>query len=382
MDTERKKPEGSLISYFSRKVKKHGGINLAQGRPGYDPPKPLLDILKKSIPQSDLHQYAPGNGDPRLLELLALHYNGICKMGTDNILITKGATEGIFQIFLYLTTQLKKPYSVLSFDPVYESYDRLAKIFKLSFEYSDLDDNLQVDFDSLEKICMERKVKIIFIASPGNPLGKVWEKEEIEKILELSARHSIYVIFDAVYQDIYFSSKPFNPLKLQSPYLFYVNSFSKMLSVTGWRVGYIISHQAHIRKIMAILDYTGLSAPYLLQSAIAGYLETNNFGQEYVRNLRKKIRQSYSYLKNALKQVGFQTPDVTGGYFLWTKLPAAFQDGFSFAWDLYEFERVGTVPGENFSQTKNDFIRLNFAMPLSTIQEASQRIQHFVLGNQ
>ncbi|HOE05991.1 MAG TPA: methionine aminotransferase, partial [Bacteroidales bacterium] len=57
----RKLPDTSLISYFSNMVKQHGGINLAQGLPGFRPPEDLLHHLAE-ISTSDAHQYAPGLG--------------------------------------------------------------------------------------------------------------------------------------------------------------------------------------------------------------------------------------------------------------------------------------------------------------------------------
>jgi aspartate/methionine/tyrosine aminotransferase len=69
------KPKGSLISYFSELVKKEGGINLAQGKPGFAPPRQLLAILKRRIKDKNMHQYAPGNGDSDLLDMLAKQFS-------------------------------------------------------------------------------------------------------------------------------------------------------------------------------------------------------------------------------------------------------------------------------------------------------------------
>ena len=70
-----KKPEGSLISYFSNLVKRDGGINLAQGRPGFAPPDELMAILADKAPNPDLHQYAPGNGNFKLIKLFLFGKN-------------------------------------------------------------------------------------------------------------------------------------------------------------------------------------------------------------------------------------------------------------------------------------------------------------------
>jgi aspartate/methionine/tyrosine aminotransferase len=386
MAAEIKKPSGSLISYFSRKVTRSKGINLAQGKPGFSPPPELLHILKKKSSDINLHQYAPGNGNFNLLNLLEKYYSRFIPVTQDNLLIVQGATEGISLIFFYLSTFLTKPYSVLSFDPVYESYPKLSNIFKVPFFYFDFKDDLSIDFIKLEKIIKQKKVKIVFIASPGNPLGRVWQKDEVEQIISLSKKMKFYLIFDSVYKDIYFKEIPYNPLKDKpsstlSNRLFYVTSFSKMLSITGWRVGYIITENNHMKKIRDIHDYTGLSAPSLFQSVIYEYLHSCDYGKKYTTGIRKKCYNSYTYMKNNLERLNFKIPEIQGGYFLWAKLPPQFQDGLVFASHLYDAVNVGVVPGENFSETKNEFIRLNIATEMSIIKKGVRKITEFVSGN-
>lgn len=377
------KPSGSLISYFSRKVTRTNGINLAQGKPGFSPPPELLQILISKSREKNLHQYAPGNGNFNLLKLLEKKYSRFSPTTQDNLLVVQGATEGITLIFFYLTTFLPKPYSALSFDPVYESYPKLSDIFNIPFTYFDFENDLSIDFNKLERIIKEKKVKIIFIASPGNPLGRTWQKEEIMKMVSLSKRMKFYLIYDAVYKDIYFKDVPYNPLntgisRTMNDRLFYVTSFSKMLSITGWRVGYIITEKNHMKKIRAIHDYTGLSAPSLFQSAIYEYLNSYDYAKSYLIEIRKKCQEAYEFMKKNLGELEFKIKETQGGYFLWSKLPPLYRDGFLFASNLYDSANVGVVPGENFSKTKKNFIRLNIATEMPIIKRGVQKITEFI----
>ncbi|MCK5055671.1 MAG: pyridoxal phosphate-dependent aminotransferase [Candidatus Aminicenantes bacterium] len=372
-----KKPKGSLISYFSGMVTMGGGINLAQGKPGFSPPQELLDILREKIDDPALHQYAPGNGDFELLELLAKKLSQYTTSDTGNLLIVQGATEGISLSFLYLTTILKKPYSVLSFDPVYESYPKLPEIFDIPFVYFDMEANLAVDFTKLERVINEKKVMIVFIASPGNPSGKAWTRDEMKALVNLSKKYGFYILFDAVYEDIYFDHVPFNPLTFNYEKLFFINSFSKMLSITGWRIGYIFTHKDHMVNLRDIHDYTGLSAVPIFQRAIFEYLNRSNFGKGYIECAREKCKSSFAFMKKTLEESGFSTAEIHGGYFLWARLPAGREDAFTFALDLYKKVKVGVVPGENFSLTKKNYIRLNIAQEMATIRDAAERIKKF-----
>jgi aspartate/methionine/tyrosine aminotransferase len=377
LTTPRKRPEGSLISYFSNRVKKEGGINLAQGTPGFPPPAPLLQLLEQNAQDPRFHQYAPGTGNFDLLELIRQNLAATAPVDLDNLLIVQGATEGIFLTFFYLTTILERPYSVLSFDPVYESYPILADMFRVPFVYGDLEPGQSVDFQRLEQQVKEHNVKIVFIASPGNPLGKVWNRREMEQMVELSRKYKFYILFDAVYKDIYFGDEPFNPLVLNDSRLFYIDSFSKTLSITGWRIGYIVTPKDHMVKIRDMHDYTGLCAPSILQVAIARYLEQSGYGKDYIETVKRKCEASCRYLTGVLERERFDVAAIEGGYFLWAKLPQPLNDALQFAEDLYDSVKIGVVPGENFSRTKTQFIRVNIAAEMPVIRDAAGRLQRF-----
>jgi aspartate/methionine/tyrosine aminotransferase len=374
------RPKGSLISYFSNIVKQNGGINLAQGIPGFPPPPQLLKILQQLSQKKDLHQYAPGIGNYQLLDLIRERYSAVHPLQENNLLIVQGATEGIFLTFFYLTTILAGSYSALSFEPVYESYPQLAHMFQVPFEYFDFEKDLSIDFHRLEKSIKSQQVKIVLLASPGNPLGKIWNRNEITSLLSLSEKYGFYVIFDAVYKDIYYNAPPFNPLELHCKQLFYIDSFSKTLSITGWRVGYIICDKDHMSLIRSLHDYTGLCAPSILQSAIAQYLSSNEYGQVYTNMIKTKCKKSFRFLTEKLRQLSFLVHEIDGGYFLWGRLPGEWKDAFVFADSLYKKQKLGVVPGENFSKTKINYIRLNVASELPIIEEAARRIGQFFRG--
>ena len=212
----------SYISLMSNKVKMHGGINLAQGIPGFLPPEELLDILGW-ISSDNIHQYAPANGNIKLVGLLKEKYQPFTE---DNIMVVNGATEAVSLIFTYLNGILQKNKTALGFDPVYESYSRLPGIFGRKFVSFRLENDLSIDFEKLETVIADNKVGIMFVNSPGNPLGRVWTEKEFVKLKEISEKHKVFVIADCVYSEIYFNKKPFEPL-FKSEYFFFLFFFEK-----------------------------------------------------------------------------------------------------------------------------------------------------------
>ena len=373
------KPAGSYISFMSNKVKQFGGINFAQGIPGFDPPKELTNILAR-IADQKIHQYAPGNGNNELLDLLLQEYRNDFDFSKDDFIITQGGTEALSLLYTYFNKILSKPFSALAFDPVYESYKNLPGIFNTDFVSFPFESDSTVDFNMLEKVCKEHHVKVIFLGSPGNPFGRIWSKNEMNSLIELSKKLDVFIVLDAVYKELYFDDKPYIPLDQFYPNLFYTNSFSKLFSITGWRIGYLIAHHNHMPQIKAIHDYTGLCAPSVLQQAIAEYLKNSNFGKEYVADLRKKLAEGYNHLASELLKLGFEIPETKGGYFVWAKLPGKYPDGFRFAIDLYDEQKVAVIPGEHFSENAKDFIRLNIAREKQEIDEGIKRIKKFFSG--
>lgn len=370
---------GSWISYFSSKAQREGAINLAQGRPKYPPPKNLLIILKKLIKDKNLHQYAPGKGDFNLLkETLKIYKNYYDSLKEENILIVQGATEGLTLSFHFLKKKFKENFAIFSFEPFYESYPKLAKIFNIplySVEINPFD--LKWDLNKVEKIIFKKNIKGIILASPGNPLGKVWKEEEINFLRNLMKKNNGYLIFDGVYENLYFDEKPFIPLKEGLKNLIFISSYSKTLSITGWRIGYIIAEKKEMDFISSIHDYTDLSAPYILQRAISEYLKEGNL-EDFLKTLRKKLKKSYDFLEKEIDGEDLKLSKAEGGMFGWIKIK---NDCLDFANKLFDKEKVAVVPGINFSKKAKNFIRINLSIPFEEFKEGIGRIKNFINEN-
>ena len=154
-----------------------------------------------------------------------------------------------------------------------------------------------------------------------------------------------------------------------------------MLCITGWRVGYFYAHSSHIKGLRAIHDYIGLCAPSLLQEALALYLAEHNFGSEFVTQFRENVKQNFSTLTKVLHSLEFTIPKIDGGCFIWTKLPEKFNDGFQFAYQLYQQKGVAVIPGEHFSKNHSNWIRINIARPIDEITEAAGLLSKFILNS-
>lgn len=349
---------GSLISYFSNKVKLNGGLNLAQGIPGFQPPQQLLQIFAKVL-NSNIHQYAPGCGNHLLLNKLDNIY--LQRQPSTKIFITSGATEAVSLIYTYLQDNKAKNFTAMSFSPAYESYIHLPQIFGNNFCTFPTNSEYYFDENEFRKFFISNKVNLIFLASPGNPYGKTISKAKLNFLIDLCEEFGSYLIIDAVYSELYFNTeKPYYPIERISPNVFYCNSFSKKFSVTGWRVGYFLFHEKHFAKISYIHDYIGLSSAAPQQQAIAEFVDTQD-ANNYVAELRCKIISNLEIGNRLLLQAGFSCPQNDGGYFIWAKLPEKFTNSLRFGLALYDEMQTAVIPGVHFGKEWNNFIRINIA---------------------
>lgn len=370
--------QGSLISHMSGLVKQHGGINLAQGLPGFPPPSELLDELQHVI-HGNCHQYPQGDGDPELIRVIRSMYQPVYDLEDDQILVVQGATEAISLTYLYLIKKFGNRWNSLAFDPVYESYAHLPEIYGNKLVRATFNHDGSIPWESISQMISSQKVKLVFINSPGNPSSRVWTESEVDKLHRMAEEEDFYIIFDGVYNKLYFDSdSPYNPVNKLMQRLFYVNSYSKLLSITGWRIGYLICSSEQMKEIKMIHDYTGLCAPSLLQKAIANYLLNNKLGSDYISELRKQLEESYKTISGELQRLGFQYKDVTSGYFIWAKLPDNRMTGMEFCLNLYREQRVAIVPGIHFSPNGGNYVRINFARSASEIHDAIRGINEFI----
>ncbi|MCX7696081.1 MAG: pyridoxal phosphate-dependent aminotransferase [Bacteroidales bacterium] len=368
------KPTGSWISYFSTLAKKYGGINLAQGIPGFNPP-PLLRQILSDIAFENVHQYPPGKGNFKLVEQLIKKYlrKGF-SFTEQNILILQGATEAINLVFfLFMKWFRNDAWSVATIDPPYEAYVKLPEkygkqVFLLPIE------NRKVNLEFLKNCIRKNKVRLFFLASPGNPWGVVLDEKNVRDIVKICEKEECHVFFDAVYEDVYLDKPPYVPYDLLNPFLWIASSFSKKFSITGWRIGYLVHDSTWDDEISSLHDYIGLCASGPMQEALARFLHTED-AREYENWLIKELRKNYRLVVKELEKCGFSFETTDGGYFLWGKVPQAFNDGWDFATQLFDKFKVALVPGEYFSKKAKSYVRINFARPHSELEEGLWKIQ-------
>ena len=365
----------SVIRRMTRVSMEFGAINLSQGFPDFDPPKPILDRLAEVAEQGP-HQYSVTWGAQNFREALAAKQSRFMGRSVDpdtEIVVTCGSTEAMMAAMLTVTNPGDK---VVVFSPFYENYGADAVLSGAEPIYVPLvPPHFSFDPERLEDAFRQRP-RAIILCNPSNPCGKVFTREELEIIAALARKYDAYVITDEVYEHIvyaphrhvYMASLPGMAERTIS-----CSSLSKTYSITGWRLGYIIASPEivdHARKVHDFLT-VGAASP-LQEAAVVGL----RFGDDYYRDLAALYTEKKDLFMKGLDDLRIPHTDPEGAYYVLLDISEfGFESDVVFCEKLAEHVGVGAVPGSSFfREPENRYIRLHFAKKKETLEAALERL--------
>ncbi|WP_155850313.1 aminotransferase class I/II-fold pyridoxal phosphate-dependent enzyme, partial [Arthrobacter sp. Br18] len=217
----------------------HGAINLGQGFPDEDGPAEILDAARAAISNGE-NQYAPGKGQPALREAIARHqerFYGLTPDAETGIIVSTGATEAIASAILAFAGPGDE---VLTFEPFYDSYGAVIGLSGATHTTAPLvAPDWQPDLAALENAFNER-TRVVVLNNPHNPLGIVFSREALEKVVELAARYDALIVTDEVYEHLTFGVPhlPIATLPGALERTLTISSAGKTFSLTGWKIGW------------------------------------------------------------------------------------------------------------------------------------------------
>lgn len=370
----------SVIRRMTRVSMKYGAVNLAQGFPDFDPPKPILNRLAE-VAHEDFHQYSITWGAQNFREALANKQSKLMGMAIDpnsEIVVTCGGTEAMMTAVMTVCNPGDK---VVIFSPWYENYGADCILSGAEPVYVPLvPPTYSFGPNVLEDAMKQPEVKALILCNPSNPSGKVFTKEEMTIIADLAKKYDIYVITDEVYEHIiyaphkmvYMASLPGMRERTLS-----CGSLSKTYSLTGWRLGYVIAPPEITERTKKVHDFLTVGAAAPLQEAMVTGL---NFGQDYYDDLLAKYTHKRQLMCDGLDAIGLKHNVPEGAYYIMIDMSEFMQktgmtSDLDFAELLCEKVGVGMVPGSSFfAENINDYLRIHFAKKDETLNEALNRL--------
>ena len=365
----------SVIRRMTRISNEAGAINLSQGFPDFDPPKELTDRLAE-VARKGPHQYAVTWGAENFREALARkqsHFMGRTIDPGTEVVVTCGSTEAMMVAMMTVVDPGDK---VIVFSPYYENYGADAILSGAEPIYVELrQPDFRYDKEELEA-AFAQNPKALILCNPSNPCGKVFTRDELLEIAKLAEEYDVYVITDEVYEHIVYAPNEhvyFATLPGMWERTISCSSLSKTYSVTGWRVGYIISTPEIIDVARKVHDFLTVGAAAPLQEALIAGLEMPD---SYYRSLRDEYTGKRQLFLKGLDEIGLTHNVPQGAYYVMVDVSEfGYSDDIRFCEDLARKVGVGAVPGSSFfKEDVNNLVRLHYAKNDSTLEAALERL--------
>ena len=371
----------SVIRRMTRISDEHGAINLSQGFPDFDPPKEMMEALKKAAFEGP-HQYSVTFGAPNFRAALAAKVSKTLHRDVDpdtELCVTCGSTEAMMAAMMTICNPGDR---VMVFSPFYENYGADAILSGADPIYIPLvPPDYTFDIALIED-GFRQGAKAIIICNPSNPCGKVFTREELTAIGGLALKYDAFVVTDEVYEHMVYAPNTHTAVA-SLPGMFdhtlTCNSLSKTYSVTGWRLGYICGPAEVIEGAKKVHDFltVGAAAP-LQEAAIAGL----TLPDSYYDDLLDLYTRKRDCFLSGLDKIGLKHNVPQGTYFVMLDisdfLALPMFDGYTdlmFCEWMIKNIGVAAVPGSSFfREPVNHLIRLHFARQESTLDEALRRL--------
>jgi aspartate/methionine/tyrosine aminotransferase len=236
----------------------------------------------------------------------------------------------------------------------------------------------ELDLDRL-RTAISPRTRALFVVSPGNPTGWAATHAELQAILTLGRRFSLWVIADETYARFWYGPGDRAPSFLEvmdaSDRVLFVNTFSKNWAMTGWRIGWLKAHPSLGQVIENMIQYATSGVGPFMQRAGVVALEC---GESLVAEQRARARRGRDLFCRALAMTGrcrFALPQ--GAFYVFFAVEGE-PDSRRLAKRLVDDARVGLAPGSAFGAGGEGFLRACVVRSPAQLEMAAYRITSFL----
>ena len=369
------KPSLTLeISARAKELRQQGQdiCSLSAGEPDFDTPKFIVEAAQRALADG-LTRYGPAAGDPELRAAVAekLTLENRIPTKASEVLITNGGKQAIYNLFQVL---LNPGDEVLIPAPYWLSYPEMARLAGASVKVipSQADEGFRLDVEALERIVRPQS-RLLIINTPGNPTGRVMQRDELKAVVDLLSRHpQLLVMSDEIYEFLLADGQTHISFASLAEELrsrcFTVNGFAKGWAMTGWRLGYLAGDEQVIKAARFRVRAPAMSAALPTRSP---------GGLERIPGLcaghGSQLQPPPPHAREGLREIeGIVLDDPTGAFYAFPQLPTSINDSMDFCRRALEEQGLAVVPGAAFGDDR--CIRLSCAVSRETIGDGLQRL--------
>ena len=346
-------------------------IHMEVGQPSTLAPFQARQVVAESL-VSDPMGYTVALGLPDLRHGIARLYRDWYGLDLDpsRVVVTSGSSAG----FLLAFTALFDPRARVGLvSPGYPSYRQILKA--LSLQPVDISTDAGKGYQLSVQDVAALQLDGLLVASPGNPTGTMLEKPALQALADHAKKSGISFISDEIYHGIEYEKKAVTALEVTNS-VYVINSFSKYFSMTGWRVGWLVVPEDHVRSIERLAQNMFICPPHISQIAA---LEALNCGEEMEKNLAV-YAENRRLMLAGLPQAGInQIAPPDGAFYIYADISEFGVDSRIFAAQVLADAGVAITPGLDFDPLRGGHtIRLSYAQSTDEIVEGLCRLKAFM----
>ncbi|MDO6725385.1 aminotransferase class I/II-fold pyridoxal phosphate-dependent enzyme [Cognatishimia sp. 1_MG-2023] len=346
-------------------------IHMEVGQPGTPAPKAARQVLAEQM-MHDTMGYTVALGIPalrkRIAQLYGEWYN--VDLNPDRVVVTSGSSGAFLLAFTALFDAGDR---VAIGAPGYPSYRQILKA--LSLEPVDLQSSLSNRLQPVPADFADQDIQGLLVASPGNPTGTMLDKPALSTLIDACKAKNAAFISDEIYHGIEYDAKAVTALEITDD-CYVINSFSKYFSMTGWRVGWMVVPEDHVRTIERLAQNMFICPPHVSQVAALAAMDCT---EELEANM-DVYRANRQLMLEGLPTAGFTKfapPD--GAFYVYADVSDLTDDSRAFAAEILEEAGVAVTPGLDFDPIRGaGTLRFSYARATGDIIEGLARLTAFM----
>lgn len=347
---------------------KPGDISFGLGEP--DLPTP--DVIRREairVIQEEQNGYTLQAGLPALRERVAGDYPQL-SLSTDQVIITAGSQEAMY---LALMTLVEAGDEVLIPNPGFVAYPTITRMAggRPTFYQLPATRDFSFDLDDFKRH-ISSKTKVVVCTSPSNPTGRTLTNDELRGMAQAVEQSGCdaFIISDEIYRDLYYTGERPSSISEFYPRTVVITGLSKSMSMTGWRLGWILGDESVIRAAHLLHGYVTTCASTISQkAALAAWSDEAAAARTQIRATFQRRRD---HLLASLREVGLRCVTPEGAFYTMVDI-ARYGSSMEVAEAILE-GGVVTVPGNAFGSEGEGFLRVSFCADLPVLAEGVKRV--------
>ncbi|MDO4463542.1 MAG: MalY/PatB family protein [Bacillota bacterium] len=246
------------------------------------------------------------------------------------------------------------------------------------------DGRYHIDFEDFEEKVVSENVKLFFLCNPHNPVGRVWEREELERLGDICCRHHVIVVSDEIHSDFVWKGKHQVFANLKEEYRdisVTCTAPSKTFNIAGLQVSNIFIPNTRLRhQLKRQLDASGYSQ--LNAVGIVACDAAYRYGREWYNGVCNYIKENIEYVGRYLEEniPGVKLLRPEGTYLLWLDFRELHLSDAALEDLIIKKAGLWLDSGAIFGDAGKGFQRINAACPRKILEKALNKLEEAVLS--